>query len=107
MTVEIDERLAAEGAYCHKHVSRCFCAVGWPYERQCPACRDRWPEGTRRDSYCICPPDEVEDPPRAEAADWAVLVEVNRQIREARALRREILGRYGLDPKEARDVDGD
>jgi len=32
--------------------------------------------------------------------DWAVLVEVNGQIRAARALRKQILAKYGLDAEE-------
>ena len=58
MSFEIDEGKRLAGAYCNHGVTGCFCAVGWPYERQCPGCRDRWPEGAFRNSYCICPPDE-------------------------------------------------
>jgi hypothetical protein len=54
----IDEAAAGAGAYCRSHVTGCFCAVGWPYARQCPACRDCWPVGAFRDSYCICQPQD-------------------------------------------------
>jgi hypothetical protein len=60
---KVDEGVLASGAYCNKGSPTCFCKVGWPKERQCPACRDRWPVGVFRDSYCICPPDdEMEEP---------------------------------------------
>jgi hypothetical protein len=60
MSFEIDEAQVKAGAYCKHGVTGCFCAVGWPYERQCRDCRDRWPEGAFRDSCCICPPPEEE-----------------------------------------------
>jgi len=53
---DVDREKLVAGEYCHKGVSRCFCAVGFPYEMQCPDCRDNWKEGQFRDSYCICPP---------------------------------------------------
>jgi len=53
---DVDEGKLERGEYCHKGVFGCFCAVGYPPERQCPDCRDRWAAGQFRDSYCICPP---------------------------------------------------
>ena len=43
---------------CRKGTPGCYCKIGWPYDEQCPDCRDDWNEGEFRDSYCICPPDE-------------------------------------------------
>jgi hypothetical protein len=60
----LDPALAKRGAYCKKRVANCYCAVGWSYEVQCPRCRDRWPEGAFRDSYCICPPDKPDEEER-------------------------------------------
>jgi len=57
---QVDEGVLATGGYCHKRVAGCFCAVGWPVERQCPKCRDLWVEGAFRFSYCVCPPDDDE-----------------------------------------------
>lgn len=54
----VQEILLALGEYCHKGVPGCFCRAGWPYERQCPNCRDSWKPGSFRDSYCVCPPVE-------------------------------------------------
>jgi hypothetical protein len=86
MSIEIDDAKLAAGAYCRSKVSGCFCAVGWPYERQCPDCRDTWPEGARRDSYCICPPDEGEEPSPTEIAyqrgRQAARLEVQAWLRE-------------------------
>jgi hypothetical protein len=46
---------------CRKGYPDCYCAVGWPYDKQCPDCRDTWPEGSFRDSYCVCPPPDWMD----------------------------------------------
>jgi hypothetical protein len=51
---DVDKKKLEAGEYCHKRSPGCFCAVGWPYERQCPDCR-----GTKladKYSYCGCPP---------------------------------------------------
>ncbi len=40
---DVDEEKLLEGEYCRKYRSGCFCAVGWPYERQCVRCRDSRP----------------------------------------------------------------
>lgn len=53
---EVNRDKQAAGEYCQKHCPGCFCAVGWPYEEQCPNCRDSWKAGEFRNSYCICPP---------------------------------------------------
>ena len=55
---DIDPEKQAAGEYCGRRSSKCFCLVGWPYEKQCPDCRDNWKDGQFRDSYCICPPEE-------------------------------------------------
>jgi hypothetical protein len=54
---EIEEEVNL-GKCCCKEVSGCYCKMGWPYDKQCSDCRDDWPEGTFRDSYCICKPAE-------------------------------------------------
>lgn len=43
---------------CKKGIEGCFCKVGWPYEKQCPDCRDTRQKGDN-DSYCVCPPPET------------------------------------------------
>jgi hypothetical protein len=55
----VDRAKQAAGEYCNKKSPTCFCKVGWPYEEQCPQCRDTWPDGVFRDSYCICPLKEI------------------------------------------------
>ncbi len=45
---------------CHCGITGCRCAVGWPYELQCPVCRDR--ENRMDDGYCVCTPSSM--PPR-------------------------------------------
>lgn len=49
--MDVDENALACGEYCQKRVSGCFCAVGWPPERQCLDCREAW----ERESFCECP----------------------------------------------------
>jgi hypothetical protein len=52
---DVDPVKEENGDYCRKKCPGCFCAVGWPYELQCPDCRD----GDRdKYSYCVCPPPE-------------------------------------------------
>lgn len=55
---DVNEEDLKAGRYCWKGVPGCFCSAGWPYERQCPDCRDNWKDGQHRDSCCICPPPE-------------------------------------------------
>jgi hypothetical protein len=43
---------------CRLGIPTCYCAVGWPYDKQCPDCRDNWGDAKFRDSYCICPSPE-------------------------------------------------
>lgn len=60
--VEVDttaEALAAAlkelGKNCRKGSFTCYCAVGFPYEKMCPDCRDgRAPDDVY--SRCVCPP---------------------------------------------------
>jgi hypothetical protein len=59
----IDEEKVEAGEYCRKGEAGCFCAVGWPYERQCPDCRDG--AGADKYSYCVCPPVDRICPPRS------------------------------------------
>jgi len=54
---EVDEVKLANGEYCQKGVTGCFCKGGRPYERQCSKCRDTRQLGDDRD-YCVCPPPE-------------------------------------------------
>jgi hypothetical protein len=53
---------------CQFDVTGCRCAVGWPYELQCPLCRD---VGDRLDNgYCVCVPSVIPQRPAAlEKAD--------------------------------------
>lgn len=54
--IDVDPAKQENGEYCRKKCPGCFCAVGWPYELQCPDCR-----GTKladKYSYCGCPPPE-------------------------------------------------
>lgn len=46
---DVDELVACEGGYCRKGRSGCFCAVGYPYERQCTRCRDTRPKDDATD----------------------------------------------------------
>ena len=41
--------------YCHKGALGCYCAVGYPYDKMCPDCRD---DRAPNDIYskCVCPP---------------------------------------------------
>ncbi len=48
---------------CQFGITGCRCAVGWPYELQCPACRDK--ENRMDDGYCVCVPSVM--PPRPAA----------------------------------------
>lgn len=48
---DVDEQKALNGDYCRKRLPGCFCDVGYPYERQCPTCRDERPKDDDRD-YC-------------------------------------------------------
>jgi len=52
---------------CHIGVTGCRCAVGWPYELQCPECRDR--PNRMDDGYCVCTPSVV--PPRQALPEQA------------------------------------
>ena len=54
---DVDDGKLERGDYCYKQSPRCFCGVGWPYERMCPDCRDGRKPGDDRD-YCVCPPEE-------------------------------------------------
>jgi hypothetical protein len=43
------------GKNCRKGSFTCYCAVGFPYEKMCPDCRDgRAPDDVY--SRCVCPP---------------------------------------------------
>lgn len=53
-TIDIGKLKAGE--YCRKGIPGCFCKVGWPYERQCPDCRDN--KNADKFSYCSCPPEK-------------------------------------------------
>lgn len=46
---DVDELVAAEGGYCWKERSGCFCRVGYPYECQCTRCRDTRPKDQDQD----------------------------------------------------------
>lgn len=65
---DVDKDLKAQGAYCQKGVPDCFCKVGWPIELRCPDCRDIRNGDTT--SYCVCPPDEIDDPVLEEITNW-------------------------------------
>lgn len=54
---DVDDNKLAKGEYCHKERPGCFCAVGFPYEELCEACKDEegGPENVRY-SRCVCPP---------------------------------------------------
>jgi hypothetical protein len=61
---DVDPVKEENGDYCRKGVPGCFCAIGWPYEKQCPDCR-----GTPladKYSYCGCEPDDSKWPPPKE-----------------------------------------
>lgn len=53
---DVDVTKLEAGDYCRKGCPKCFCAVGWPLERQCPDCRGT--KLTDEYSYCGCPPRE-------------------------------------------------
>jgi predicted amidophosphoribosyltransferase len=55
-SVKVLKEKLDDGGYCKKGISGCACDLGWPYEMQCPDCRDKWEEHAFRDSYCICSP---------------------------------------------------
>ncbi len=52
---------------CNFGITGCRCAVGWPYELQCPLCRDR--ENRLDDGYCVCVPSSI--PPRLAGSEKA------------------------------------
>jgi len=58
-------------SYCRKEVEGCYCAVGWPYELQCPKCRDS--EHADPYSYCACPPPHHPDNPLPHKHKWRVI----------------------------------
>jgi hypothetical protein len=54
---DVDLVKQEDGDYCRKGVPGCFCRVGWPYELQCPDCRDT--KLADKYSFCGCPPPDI------------------------------------------------